>query len=905
MAADKVCATPCYNCDRKGLPILFTRYAVAYSAQSANMAALKQLSPMGQLEPKPGGVDMHTALYNVRMLRAGYLYVHIDRGLPNLCTGDEWKGYVVHPHGYLNEFDVFLPGEATPKVACARDARQANNSMVWVRMPEGVKKLWYLFNPDPIDYEHLMNVIAPNPDKYMQSFDVAGWANGNTKQKNTVQPGLLNGQVVEFAALGNDVVANACEPLLYGLMGSNAIERGWGDYETSEEVTRWNSNIMGDPTPEVVTVTKSHNGPSYMAAHGTRLKQMANFLQQNKGAVVACDDALGIAQELGHLQAEAQTDYTRWQLRQADGAATGVTNEWVYQTALCAQRLHNLIKQGAVSATEKRIKDWDKMLDQMDQSGALLSRRNPEVAKRNAEVRAQARINQQKERDAAKTAGDTEFNEYFDAASAKKILDSQKEEFGKCTSKLAELGTDQVAWLKSNKLKLALGLYSGKDEKLNQHGGGGALALHLVAAMVGTEANSVGQNWLKEQSLFGDNPLAWALSFNSKTIQKLLDEVAKRAEQETLPAAQGGAWTETLTLKVLKPYAARFALGDKAIAFAKDPKLKSLCDAGIVRKSAWALNLGSLMSVKMMQGVNGLPVTKVEAQVVKYVAMTGLSTLGTKAQEAVAKLTAAEQKRRVSAGRKVAAAAQGVHTAHAVPEVRAAALGATFDLALALVKGAQMGINPDQRTGVEMIGNVLQAVGSFADFRAQAYSETIFKGITGADLYKMKAYKDATSDVQVLALKGMRLTAFKFLLPAAMIGMYWDWQDGGQSAGRGNVNLAIAQYASVAGAAFTISATLAGIASIGGEATMMLSAATWGTIACALGLVGAVVTLGAVIGMWIFYVPKWKEWLQDMPLNKKNTGKKPGFENLQETLQKLANAIAAAGLETDAVGIPG
>lgn len=24
MAADKVCATPCPNCDRKGLPILFT-----------------------------------------------------------------------------------------------------------------------------------------------------------------------------------------------------------------------------------------------------------------------------------------------------------------------------------------------------------------------------------------------------------------------------------------------------------------------------------------------------------------------------------------------------------------------------------------------------------------------------------------------------------------------------------------------------------------------------------------------------------------------------------------------------------------------------------------------------------------------------------------------------------------
>jgi len=52
MAAEKVCATPCSNCDRKGLPILFTRYAVAYSAQKANMALLKQLSPAGQLQER-------------------------------------------------------------------------------------------------------------------------------------------------------------------------------------------------------------------------------------------------------------------------------------------------------------------------------------------------------------------------------------------------------------------------------------------------------------------------------------------------------------------------------------------------------------------------------------------------------------------------------------------------------------------------------------------------------------------------------------------------------------------------------------------------------------------------------------------------------------------------------------
>jgi len=46
------CATPCKNCDRKGLPILFVRYAAAYSAQTKGMNALKQLQPMRREQRK-------------------------------------------------------------------------------------------------------------------------------------------------------------------------------------------------------------------------------------------------------------------------------------------------------------------------------------------------------------------------------------------------------------------------------------------------------------------------------------------------------------------------------------------------------------------------------------------------------------------------------------------------------------------------------------------------------------------------------------------------------------------------------------------------------------------------------------------------------------------------------------
>ena len=55
------CATPCENCDRKGLPILFTRYAAAYSSRVEGMTQLASMKPGGQLQSQPGSVDLKTA----------------------------------------------------------------------------------------------------------------------------------------------------------------------------------------------------------------------------------------------------------------------------------------------------------------------------------------------------------------------------------------------------------------------------------------------------------------------------------------------------------------------------------------------------------------------------------------------------------------------------------------------------------------------------------------------------------------------------------------------------------------------------------------------------------------------------------------------------------------------------
>jgi len=72
------CTNPCTQCARSGLPILFTRYAAAYGVTPAGLATLDRLRPSGNFNPVPGGVPTQVARYNVRMLRAGYLYIRTE-----------------------------------------------------------------------------------------------------------------------------------------------------------------------------------------------------------------------------------------------------------------------------------------------------------------------------------------------------------------------------------------------------------------------------------------------------------------------------------------------------------------------------------------------------------------------------------------------------------------------------------------------------------------------------------------------------------------------------------------------------------------------------------------------------------------------------------------------------------
>ena len=137
----EIASNPCPNCTRTGFPILFTRYAIAYSESSQGREALKKLTPKAPMQPAPG---MKTVSSNVRMLRAGYLYLYLESDF-----GNEWKGYAIHPHGYVTEFAVEAAATVKAQPACQRMNHAGNASLVWIEDATQVKTTPLHTSPRP------------------------------------------------------------------------------------------------------------------------------------------------------------------------------------------------------------------------------------------------------------------------------------------------------------------------------------------------------------------------------------------------------------------------------------------------------------------------------------------------------------------------------------------------------------------------------------------------------------------------------------------------------------------------------------------------------------------------------------------------------------------------------------
>lgn len=565
----------CSQCSQTGLPILFTRYAAGYSASQAGLDALDALKPAGNLQTKPSGVAIKTAKCNVRMLRAGYLYIRLETTIRQ----PEWLAYAVHPHGYLTKIqDINNPQATCAEPACRPNEWGANRSLVWINDAENVTKLQYMFHPDPIEPDHLKKVIDPSPDKYMQTFKVSAWMKGTTNQNDTMLPDSLDIMVMEFKAIKDTTLQKVGSEQHYGLMGT-PDERQWGTHtevKYGKHVSESYRTDNASPNPhDRYTIGTGPVGPArsgaylhetidlpYQKVHGPRLEGVAEYLRAGKGAVLVCEDPIGVAQEIGLHHLTAAIPYVVW-LKEIDGTDTKnpkVTNQWKQAASETIKTMEDALQKKAMGlydeSTEKLEALRAELEKRSDRAPAQLQERQSDgsykvmpgkefVANRIKEL--DARIaDRKKSRDTVssieavnavtKTLAhySLEKRTKFDTTHAKQLKE-RDDAMDKLTEDLINCICHKSFY------EQTLGRYRNDDRGLDT-GDGVRCAAQLCAVLSPMDSSPRGRKWYASLDLFKPDPqnVVWRMvSLNNDEITKEL-QAAMASLTNTFPAASIG-----------------------------------------------------------------------------------------------------------------------------------------------------------------------------------------------------------------------------------------------------------------------------------------------------------------------------------------------------------------------------
>lgn len=184
----------CEFCDKRGLPVLVARYALA--PVTAGAPKTRALHADGKTEFVGLGDSAH---YTRRLLRCGYLYVHDE-------ARKRWEGYFVTEDAYLMRFEVGKPVPSSftaNKQPCTQTGHQQVAGMVTIPDPNKATRVWFGFS----DVEWTEAVLKQHEDtayrkKHMLMLDVKVALAGG-KQENVHPIKLLGSKVAEFA----------CDPL--------------------------------------------------------------------------------------------------------------------------------------------------------------------------------------------------------------------------------------------------------------------------------------------------------------------------------------------------------------------------------------------------------------------------------------------------------------------------------------------------------------------------------------------------------------------------------------------------------------------------------------------------------------------------------------------------------------------
>lgn len=169
------CTTKCSMCDKRGLPILLTRYTVApVNANACRVGGNFSVSNNVSLGEH--------AIYTQRLLRSGYLYVFDE-------NQNRWEAYFISPHAFLmpialptaNQVRPAFTGKPEDIKPCSRNATATVAGCITINDPEKSGMVWLGFS----DVEWTPSVLTKHHDKsyrekHMRAFDVKSWLASTT-----------------------------------------------------------------------------------------------------------------------------------------------------------------------------------------------------------------------------------------------------------------------------------------------------------------------------------------------------------------------------------------------------------------------------------------------------------------------------------------------------------------------------------------------------------------------------------------------------------------------------------------------------------------------------------------------------------------------------------------------------
>jgi hypothetical protein len=194
-----LCLNPCETCDKKGLPLLLTRYALIPAASKAPELGGQLKLP--ELDTVPLGKG---ARYGLRLLRSGYAYIFDE-------ARSHWDEYFVTRDGFFSKLPTRIrafkaPPKPATEFACARNGVAPIAGVITIKNPKHATTVWIGFSDvEWTDAVFMQHQESAHRARHMTSIRISGG-------KVAAQPGTAPleqvGQLLVEFSLPKDQIAS-------------------------------------------------------------------------------------------------------------------------------------------------------------------------------------------------------------------------------------------------------------------------------------------------------------------------------------------------------------------------------------------------------------------------------------------------------------------------------------------------------------------------------------------------------------------------------------------------------------------------------------------------------------------------------------------------------------------------